>query len=216
MAGICWFAGAWFAYDGFIGYPQKIPAAEAFDELREIEDSDERILKWKESAEANGWSKDVPKATAEEIREDIFGQYIWMTISLLGGIPALIYYFACRGTWVESTPEGLKTSWGKSVDFSKVSELNKRSWSNKGIAKATYEVGGKRQVFVFDDFKYDREPLGNMLRRLEDQLDREKIVGGLTESETEAARVAEEEGVDSDEDTAITSSDEDASAEDQQ
>lgn len=191
MAAICIGAGLWFAYDGFIGYPGKIPAAEAYDEIRDLPDAEQRIERWRTAAQENGWSKNPPKKTAEEIRDDIVGQYFWMTLCFLGGIPAVLYYINSRGTWVESTEDGLKTSWGQSMRFADVQELDKKRWANKGIAKAMYKTESGSRTFVFDDFKYEREPIGKMLSSLEETLDRDKIVGGPTELETEAEKAAQ-------------------------
>ncbi len=188
MALICIGGGLWFAYDGFIAWPRDLPASRAYDELREIEDSVERIEKWEAIATENGWPKSTPKKTAEQLEGDIIGQYFWMAICFAAGIPALIYFVSSRGTWVEATDSGLKTSWGQEVDFENVTLLNKRRWAKKGIAKAYYNQNGVAKIFTFDDFKFEREPIGKMLRRLEESLERDKIVGGPTEAEFEAAR----------------------------
>ena len=191
MAAICLGGGLWFAYDGFIAWPRELPAAEAYDELRDIEDAEERISRWESLATERGWPKSTPKKSAERLRSDIQGQYLWMTICFAAGIPALVYYFASRGTWVEPTDDGLRTSWGQQVKFSEVKLLNKRRWAKKGIAKAFYTENGAAKIFTFDDFKYEREPIGQMLRSLESQLPRDRIVGGPTEAEKDAARVAD-------------------------
>ena len=187
LATVCLFMAAWFAYDGLIGYPQKIPYAEAYDELLELE-SAQRVEKWKAIAKQNNWPNDVPTKTAEEIRSDIIGQYFWGGLNLLAGLPALLLYFRARGSWVEATADGLKTSWGQQVRFADVTKLDKRRWQRKGIARATYRSadsnassGGGERVFVFDDFKFQREPLGKLLRDLEAVLKPEQIVGGLPE-----------------------------------
>lgn len=193
MALICWGSGLWFAYDGLIGYPKGLPAAEAYDPLRQIEDAEERFDRWQALATENGWSPSVPKQSAEELREKIRGQFFYMIPCFVGGILALFYYFSCRGSWVEPTPNGLTTSWGQSLNFSDVTLLNKKRWSNKGIAKATYNDLGTRKSFVFDDFKFEREPIGKMLRTLESVLKREQIVGGPTEEETDAEKARSEE-----------------------
>jgi hypothetical protein len=193
MAAICIGAGLWFAYDGFIGYPANLPAAKAYDEIRDLNDAELRIEKWKELAEQNNWSKRPPEKSAEEIENDIVGQYFWMTLCFLAGIPAVYYYLSSKGNWVESTETGLTTSWGQTVDFSKVTELNKKRWEKKGIAKATYQTDSGNRMFVFDDFKYEREPLGEILKSLEAKLDREAIVGGPTEAEIEARKKIENE-----------------------
>ncbi len=183
MACICISAGLWFAYDGFIGYPANLPAAEAYDALREIPDDAEKSDRWRALAEENEWPRSVPVKTADDIRNDITGQYIWMAICFLGGVPALLYYFNCRDAWVERTEGGIRTSWGQEFQFSQVNKLDKKRWAKKGIAVAHYAEEGTNGRFVFDDFKFDREPIGKMLSALEELLPRDQIVGGLTEAE---------------------------------
>ncbi|MCA9192213.1 MAG: hypothetical protein KDB03_10635 [Planctomycetales bacterium] len=184
VAAACLGFAAWFAYDGFVGYPRQLAPAQAYEKLRDLS-AEDRQEQWRTVADENNWPRRAPKSV-EEIRDDIKGQYFWALINVAIGIPALIYYARSRGSWIESTEQGLTTSWGQSLDFSTVSQLDKRKWRDKGIAKAHFTREGSSHVFVFDDFKYDREPLGKMLRRLENQLSREQIVGGPTEEETDA------------------------------
>jgi hypothetical protein len=182
LAAVCLFMAAWFAYDGLIGYPQQLVYAEAYDELRELEAA-QRSQSWKKLTAERGWPADVPKKTAEEVRSDITGQYIWGTLNLLVGLPALWLLLRSRGAWVEATADGLRTSWGQTLRYADVQQLDKRRWQRKGIAKATYAPAGEgTKVFVFDDFKFEREPLGKMLRDLEQVLAPEQIVGGPPEA----------------------------------
>jgi hypothetical protein len=187
----------WFLYDGVIGYPSKLPIAQAYDKLRELEPA-KRADEWQKIASERGWPREVPKKNAEQIEGDILGQYVFSALCGLVALPALIYLFRSRGTWVEGTEEGLTTSWGQSLKFADVKRLDKKKWAEKGIAKATYKNGSSTNVFVFDDFKYAREPLGKILRALEAVLSRDQIVGGPTELEADAQRKAEEQEDDSD------------------
>ncbi len=175
----------WFLYDGLIGYPRKLPAARAYDELRDLE-TEQRLSRWEQVAEENGWPRRPPEKTAEEIQSDIVGQYVWATLFAILGFPAAYLLWTSRGRWIEETEEGVRTSWGQEVRFADVRRLDKRRWANKGIAKAFY--AGPEGVFVFDDFKYDRDKIDALLRRLESTLPRDRIVGGPTEAETDAAR----------------------------
>ena len=185
LAGVCMFMAAWFAYDGLIGYPSKLPAARAYDAIRDL-DSAERSERWREIAEQNGWPRRVPDKSAETIESDITGQYFWALLNLALGLPALVLYIRSRGAWIESTAEGLITSRGERVDFADVRRLDKKKWATKGMARATYVRDGVERTFVFDDFKYDREPIGKMLRALEDALSPEQIVGGPSENQRDA------------------------------
>ncbi|MEZ6138122.1 MAG: hypothetical protein R3C53_24830 [Pirellulaceae bacterium] len=178
---ICLFMAAWFAYDGLIGYPQKLIYAEEYETLADLEPV-ERQEKWNAIAKERGWPTDRPEEKADEIADSITGQYVYAAITLCLGAVALAYYLTTRGSWVESTADGLTTSWGQTVDFSTVKQLNKKRWAEKGIAKATYQDATGSKTFVFDDFKFEREPLGQMLRELESGLKPEQIVGGPPES----------------------------------
>lgn len=190
LGGVFLFMSLWFAYDGLVAYPSKLPMAEAYDEFRELEPA-KRVEAWEKIAQERNWPREAPKKSAEEIRSDIIGQYVYAVITLVISVPALLYLVRCRGSWVEGTDDGLTTSWGQSLKFADVTLLNKKRWAEKGVAKATYKVGNATRTFVFDDFKFDREPLGKILRALESQLRRDQIVGGPTEEETDAQRAAD-------------------------
>lgn len=188
LATVCLLMAAWFGYDGLVGYPAQLPAAEAYDEIRDLDDK-KRAEQWKQIAADKNLPKQTPKKTAEQLRSDIVGQYFWGGINLLVGLPALFLWLRSRGKWVESTDDGLTTSWGQTLRFSDVTLLDKKKWQRKGIAKATYTPvgGGNPGVFIFDDFKFEREPLGHMLRDLEKELRPEQIVGGPAEAELESS-----------------------------
>lgn len=180
IAGVCLPLSIWFAYDGFIGYPKQLEYARAYDPLREL-DSKERSSMWQTIASEKGWPNRIPEKKAEEVADSIVGQYIWGSLSFLAGVVALLYYLRSRGTWIEPTPTGLTTSWGQTINFKDVSRLDKKKWETKGIARVAYFENSLSRKFVFDDFKFEREPLGEILRSLERTLDREQIVGGPPE-----------------------------------
>ena len=178
MAGIGFFMAAWFAYDGLIGYPQEQQRSAAYEQMaEEIADKKELYQKWRETARNNGWNVETPKEKAADFPNKIVGQYVYGSLCLFLAIPALALYFRSRNRWIEYADNGLTTSWGQSVNFADVTLLNKKRWENKGIAKAYYMQQGTKRCFVFDDFKYDREPIGQMLKQLETQLQPEQIVG---------------------------------------
>jgi hypothetical protein len=182
MAGIGLFMAIWFAFDGLINYPREQKRSAAYEQLAsEVSDTKERLAKWRDLAKSKGWSVDAPKEKAAEFENKITGQYIFGALCLLLAIPALITYVRSKNKWVESTDGGLTTSWGQSIQFGDVFELDKKRWANKGIAKAYYKSEGRVRYFVFDDFKFDRQPLGEILKQLESVLKPEQIVGGLPE-----------------------------------
>lgn len=189
------FMSGWFAFDGLVTYPKQLSYAQAFEKIKsEAIGQGEVAKRWQELAGTNGWPKEQPEKTSAAIRNDIYGQYIFGLLSLFLGVPAAWFYFKSRRRWVEATDDGLKTSWGQHVRFADVTLLNKKRWEAKGIARAFYTQSGTKQVFVFDDFKYDREPLGQMLRRLEAVLQPEQIVGGISEAERDIQKLNKKAG----------------------
>jgi hypothetical protein len=185
MFGMLMLMSLWFAFDGFIGYPREKSRSAAYEQLeREVTEPKERLTRWRELAKSNGWSVDTPKEKANSFDNKIFGQYVFGGICLFVSLVPLYFYLTSKGRWVESTDEGLTTSWGQTVKFSDVVQLNKSRWTNKGIAKAYYKEGDQKKCFVFDDFKYERKPLGEILKQLEAVLKAEQIVGGTPEPNT--------------------------------
>lgn len=180
LAGVLLPISLWFAYDGFIAWPLQHEYALKYETLRDLEPKEAKA-QWEVITQENGWPSRVPKKKAEDIADSIIGQYVWGSLSFLAGSVALVYFLRSKGSWVEPTSSGLTTSWGQAFDFMRVIKLDKKKWETKGIAKATYRDKNVNRTFVFDDFKFDREPLGAILRNLEGTLDREQIVGGPPE-----------------------------------
>ena len=179
---------AWFAFDGLVEYPKKLEYIEALEEIKsETADRVEVQKKWEALSQSRGWPIDRPDQgegkSPDQIRSDIQWQFRMGIPSFLVGMAALYFYLKSRRQWVEETEGGLTTSWGQHVRFADVTQLNKKKWDKKGIARAYYSEGGKQRMFVFDDFKFDREPLGQILRKLEGVLQPDQIVGGISEAE---------------------------------
>jgi hypothetical protein len=178
---VCVPLGFWFLYDGIIAWPKQLPMIRAYEAIDKDLEQKEIQDKWHEIAKANGWSKSPPKKTLVEMESAINGQYLWAFLSFLVGAIAATYYLRSKNAWVEETESGLKTSWGQSLDYAKVTKVDKAKWETKGIAKAFYFEKGQRRVFTFDDFKFDRPPLGRMLYNLEQVIPISHVVGGPLE-----------------------------------
>ena len=178
VAAICFAGVAWCLYDGLVAYPRQLEIARAYEGLQREDPTGLTLEKrWRELTESRGWSDETPRK-AEEIEHGISQQWMMAAIAFLIGFPVLLIYFRSRGSWVESTENGLRTSWGQAVDFGQVTRLDKTRWQKKGIARAVYSDGGRQRTFVFDDFKFEREPIGKILERLEGRLQPEQISDG--------------------------------------
>ena len=156
-----------------------------------MDDKTERSQKWQEVCEENGWSYAIPEKTPEELQTYIQWQF-WMAAgSFLVGIPMIIWFFRTKKTWVEADESSIQGSWGQEVQFKSIETLDKKKWKNKGIAKITYQQDGASKKFVLDDFKYQREPMGEIMKLIEASLNENQIVNGVTESPTKAGGESE-------------------------
>jgi hypothetical protein len=166
----------WSLYDGLIGYPHKQERALKFEELYSANKADQ----WEGYAVERGWSPAIPEQSKseEEYRTSIFTQYSMFIVAGLVGLWLISIPLRSRGKWIESTGDGVTSSWGQSFKYADVENLEKRQWRSKGIAKVTYVENGSRRRFVIDDYKFDRYKTDAILYELEQNIDPERITGG--------------------------------------
>ena len=181
----------WFLIDGTITYPNQQKRAQEYQrEYQRLEkdeglSEEERLSKWKEIAKQRGWPEkkpDEPKTDAEI--------YVQLVIAALASVPGLLYavaFLRARRRWIELEETGLRTSWGRQLEFGQIVSLNKKKWKTKGIAKITYRQNGRKRRVVLDDWKYDAEPTKAILCEVESHLDASQIVGGPPEPPPEPA-----------------------------
>lgn len=184
---------AWGAYDAFVAGPFRMEMSQAFEKIKEDKDYEEQWLALYEKNKDRGWTRSKPTEDPETIKGFLWFNYFVTAAGALLGVFFLLKFFKTRGTWMESTDDGVTTSWGKSLKFDQITKIDKKKWAKKGIANVhfTDESGAVRQM-VFDDFKYDRASMAKLMSMCEKGLEREQIVNGKTEVEI-AAEKAEEE-----------------------
>ena len=178
------------AYDGFVRYPAKIPRLEAWERLKsEVEQSPSAskevlISKWEKFADEQGFSSRVPDEdeSSADVRTDIRYQYLMIAIGVLVGLPMLGKYFSDKESWVESTEESLKGSWGQEMQIAWIEKFDKEKWDKKGIGVFHYKnAKGIPRKFVVDDLKYNRDTIDRIVLWVESRIPREMIVGGAPE-----------------------------------
>jgi hypothetical protein len=184
-----WFMGViafgfalWSLYDGMIGYPHQRERALALQELME----QKRLDDWDELTQERGWARSTAGLDTPKTEGEIIVQYVMAAIAGAIGLLLVSLPLRARGRWIESTEEGINSSWGQSFRFDQVQELNKRQWRSKGIAKVTYLDGARKRKFVIDDYKFDRYPTDAILYELEQHIDPQQITGGPPEPPSEA------------------------------
>lgn len=178
----CTAFAAYCLYDGLVAYPRNLTIAEAYESLPE----ENRREAWKELAAEKGWPTITPAKTAKDIGHDIGQQFMMAVLCMLFGIPALLMFMSGQGTWVEGDETLIRNSKGQEVPLHTVTNIDKRKWEAKGIAKIHYEVDGKKKKFVMDDFKFDRATMGQLMKFAEAGLSEEQVTGDFLERDKEA------------------------------
>ena len=166
-------------YDGLVVYPKKLEQSIEFEKLSDLEPNEARA-QWLVIAEQKGWSANEPKSIGVA-KYDLVMQFVFLGISLAAGIPFLVLFLRSRGSWMETTENGIATSRGQQMEFDQIEVLNKRKWADKGIAKIVYSADGKKQRMVLDDCKFEREPTEQLLRLVESKIDADQITNGAPE-----------------------------------
>jgi hypothetical protein len=188
-------------YDGLVGYPHRrqvgfeefktdfktiFTAQQRTQSLEQFEaDGDEKQRhEWESYIESRG----IPSGPA------VVTQFIMAACSALIGLFLLSIPLRARGKWIEINDEGVVSSWGTGFYFDQVEGVNKRRWKNKGIAKVMYhDSNNRKQVFVVDDYKFERWPTDAIMYTLEKRIDPALIANGPPETEpddgSEVARI---------------------------
>ncbi|HET6409321.1 MAG TPA: hypothetical protein VFG14_15650 [Chthoniobacteraceae bacterium] len=155
--------GAYFYYDGAIGWPRN---NERFAKYQELS-SDHSA--WVAYAKQRGWSDKKPEKayTPAEIQ----GQFIFGTLCTLIGLVTLGYWAQQIGRRLKLDDEAVVSPSGTRVPFDSITGLGLKKWESKGLATVRYEINGRKGQFVVDDYKFDpettRKILDEVKRRLE-------------------------------------------------
>lgn len=180
----------WCFYDALVKYPAELERAvvywEESDEYGEKYEGMERT-RWREVVADRNWPT-APPRKPDKIEKAITSQYFYAAICLLIGIPCLFKWFTARGSWIEGSDTELTTSWGSTIAYKDIEKLDKTKWERKGITRIHHQSGGNPGIFIFDDFKFNRARMSEILTRIEEGLKDEQIEGGDRETEIVARK----------------------------
>lgn len=199
----------WFLYDGLYNWPLLAERYRVYTELVENQEGS----RWEEVAAERGWNTEPPEEKDNRSAETIQFQLYCAAAAALAGAWLLGKVLLANGRWIEGDGEKITSSWGQTVPYDKVVEINKKRWAKQGIAYVKYEDEGQTKRFVLDDFKFHRGPTDDILLQLEGVAGEDKITGGEPErialakaaeakAKAEAAEAAEAAGEDGMEDDA--------------
>jgi hypothetical protein len=157
--------GAYFFWDGFIGWPR---SNERFLKHKEFTDAG-NPEGWAAYAKERGWKVQPPEKFYKQ--GDIIGQYVFGSLCTVAGAAMLLYWLQqirrrlCMDAEAVTSPAGIR------VPFSAITGLGLKKWDSKGLATVRYEIDGQRGEFIVDDYKFDTEPTRQMLEEIKRRLE---------------------------------------------
>jgi hypothetical protein len=140
--------GAWFFYDGAVGFPKKNVRFHAFKELEE----QGRQSEWAALADKNKWPRTIPEKEYKPV--DLKGQFVLGGASTLGGLLALGLLLKSMNQNLRSDDEAIYGASGQRVPFSAITGFDRSKWDSKGIMFALYQQDGRTRRLVLDDYKF--------------------------------------------------------------
>jgi hypothetical protein len=170
----------WFAYDGFIKYPQEddrlVEVMKTMVEShRQLDASDLPILNaWK------GWSRSSPAErevmTAMAIKAKVEGwhtetdmntqKYIVAGLAL-GVLAAIWWFFHCQRRRAIAEEATVSPAPGVVIPWENITRIDNTRWKSSGIVEITYkDAAGASRTATFDDYVLDRDPLLDILDQL--------------------------------------------------
>ncbi len=161
MAGLLVGAGLWFAYDGWVGWPEH---------NRKLGEIRRQVVERRGDRDAAAAAKvKLGTMSKEKSSTDILIQKL-LAISLPPlGIALLIW--ALRNSRGEYRLAGdtLHVPGHPPVRLEQIVRVDKRLWDRKGIAYVEYEIPGRPAGRMkIDDFVYERQPADKIFQRIDE------------------------------------------------
>lgn len=156
--------GGWFFYDGFVGYPKSNVRWNAHEQFKK----EERLTHWPDYAKSQGWDEHPPHKQLTQ--QDIVGQFAFGGLTALLGLITLAYWATQKGRVVRTDADSVHTPAGRRVPFLAITGVGKKKWEAKGLATVRYEIDGQKGEFELDDYKFDRDPIHQVLAEIEQHL----------------------------------------------
>ena len=167
--------GAYFLYDGYIGYPKENRAAS--DARRRIESATQRAQaaateEERQAAEAEAEAARVElKAYSEHSPTDIRLQKILGYTLIPLSLVFLVYILHKSRSAYRLENGVLHVPGHPPVPLESITEMDKGLWDRKGIAFINYQLtGGEAGQIKLDDFIYQQKPTDAIVERIEQHL----------------------------------------------
>ncbi len=156
--------GAWFWWDGLVGYPRSNERWNAHDQFQR----EGRLEEWPAHAKSRGWVEKPPEKLRKP--EDIIGQYVFGSLCNIFGAILFVYWMTQIKRTLRTDEEAVHTPSGRRVPFAAITGLGKKDWDSKGIARVRYSLDGRQGQFIVDDYKFETDPSRKILEEIEQHL----------------------------------------------
>lgn len=159
--------GAWFGYDGFVGYPREN------QQLRDINAQLAEAQKNQDSQrirELSDQQKNFKRHSGELAHSDmdiLIQKVLCFTLPPIGLLMLFWTFFNSRGAY-RLADQTLSVPGHPPVPIDAIRKIDKRKWDRKGIAYLDYELpDGKSGTIKLDDFVYERTPTDAIFAQIE-------------------------------------------------
>lgn len=156
--------GAWFFWDGKVGYPRSNERYEKWAEFRQTG----QLQEWPGYAASRGWVEKPPEHAYTP--QQMTGQLIYGSLATVAGLLVLAHWLSQKGRVLRADDDGVTTPAGTRVPFNAITGLGLKKWDSKGIARVRYELDGRKGEFVIDDYKFDTAPSRELLEEIKRRL----------------------------------------------
>ncbi|MGH7177732.1 MAG: hypothetical protein ACREJC_10155 [Tepidisphaeraceae bacterium] len=159
MAALLVAFGAWFAYDGWVRWPEenrKVAALEA---------EEQRARSRGDQVEQGRIAAEKKQYTHHSDTDLMFQKVLALTLPPIGLTLLVRALYNSRGQYRMSGTT-ISVPGHPPVDLNDIRELDHRLWERKGIAYVTYDQAGQEGTFKLDDFVYDRPPTDKIFDRI--------------------------------------------------
>lgn len=156
--------GAWFYWDGFVGYPRSNERYLIHQQLVK----ENREPEWPAVAGKRGWTTEVPHKLYG--KGDIRMQWICGSLGAVLGLVSLAYWFTQKGRILRTDDEAVYSPAGTRIPFHAITGLGKKNWEAKGLATVLYKIDGRKGRFIIDDYKFDYDATHQILEEIEEKL----------------------------------------------
>lgn len=153
-------AGLWFAYDGWVGWPE--------ENRKHIETQSalEQATRAGEEQRAADLAVELRNYKLHGDRDIAIQKILAVTLPPLGIVLLAWALYNSRGQYrLDGT--ALSVPGHPTIDLDQITRIDKQLWDRKGIAYVGYDTGSATGTIRLDDFVYDAHPTRDIFKRVE-------------------------------------------------